>query len=66
MTEEQKHWIDTANYETFLLRHRFAPLEDEMFQGDSYAYFVKKMNEAAAKLSAEEMVATSKRVGWKL
>ena len=65
MTEDQKQWMDTADYETLLQRNRFGSFGDTIFLDESGAYFMKSMAREKAKLSVEEQVATSKRIGWK-
>jgi hypothetical protein len=63
MTEEQKRWIDNADYESLLYRWRFAPVGDTFFQGDTGDYFKKVM---AEKRDADPggHVRASKNIGW--
>jgi len=63
MTDTEKAWIDSADYETLLRRWRFSEMTDSIFQGESGKYYSDRMfslrnaNETAA-------VAASKRIGW--
>ena len=39
MTNVEKQWIDSADYEQLLRRWRYAPVGDSMFQGDTGQYY---------------------------
>lgn len=62
MTTEQKKWIDEASLFQLLERWRNAPVGDEMFQGDTGAYY----SDAMCKKRSEDngkWVAASKAIG---
>ena len=63
MTEEQKKWIDDADYETLLRQWRFGKTGDPLFQGETGEYYKKVM---AEKRDADPVgaVAASKSIGW--
>ncbi len=65
MKDSNKEWIDNANYKKLLHRWRFADSDDEMFLGDTGKYYTKRMSILKHKLSYDEQVAMSKRVGWR-
>ena len=65
MTEDQKCWMDNADYEAFLRRNRFGPLGDTIFLDESGKYFLVSMSKAASKLTTNEKATISKRIGWK-
>jgi hypothetical protein len=62
--KEHKDWIDAASYADMLRRHRFAPVGDPMFVGDTGEYFAKVMNEKKIAIGHKQAVAISKRIGW--
>jgi len=64
MTNKQKKWIDSADYEALLRRWRFAPSEDAMFQGETGEYYRKVMAKRAAGLDPAARVNASKSIGW--
>ncbi len=64
MNEKLRETIDLFSYENMLKLHRFAPIGSRYFKGDVGTYFAKVMAEKKSKLSNEECVAISKRVGW--
>ena len=64
MTNEQKHWIDNADYETLLRHWRFAPPGDAMFQGATGEHYAKIMAERKATVGNAEHARTSKSIGW--
>lgn len=63
--EELKAMVDGASYEELLRKNRFAPSGDPLFQGEMGEYTIASMNRKKAELSDGEVVAISKRVGWK-
>jgi hypothetical protein len=63
MTDEQKRWIDNANYEQLLRRWRFAPTGDLMFQGDTGDYY-KEVMFKKRDANPDEAVQASKNIGW--
>jgi hypothetical protein len=66
MTEEEKiDWIKTASYEDLLRRWRFEPIGTaEWFLGPVGKVFRTRMQQCREKLSIEEAMEISKRVGW--
>ena len=64
MTNEQKSWIDDADYETLLNRWRHGTIGDSMFQDETGDYYKKIMLEKKKALNSGEQVAASKSVGW--
>lgn len=64
LTEKLKAEIDNKNYEELLRRWRFAPVGDQMFQGESGEYWGKRMTELRGTLEDEEHVRVSKKIGW--
>lgn len=57
--------IDELSYEDCLRLVRFAPTGHPYFQNGIVAdYFNAHMNEKRASLTAEEVVAISKKIGW--
>jgi len=65
MTDEQKRWIDNATYDRLLGHWRNAPIGDPMFQGDTGDYYRNVMNKKRAAMTAEDLAAASKRIGWR-
>lgn len=61
MNEQDKQWIDNADYETLLHRWRFAPAGDKIFSGEIGVYYEQIMKEKREQVDA---AAASKRVGW--
>lgn len=66
MTNEEKDWIDNATYDQLLWKWRFTDLSEAIFQGACGTYFAEVMAKHRMDMSAQEKVATSKRVGWDL
>ena len=64
MSESQRKWIDDASYEEMLARWRFAAIGDQMFQGETGAYYAKVMHQKRDALSHSGQVSASKSVGW--
>lgn len=64
MTDEQKKWIDNASYSELLRRWRFAPVGDQMFQGDTGDYYDKVMQKKKADIGSQLAVQISKDIGW--
>lgn len=60
-----KEWLKNASYESLLRRWRFAPLDDPAFVGETGELFSERLNEERSKLTHDERVAVSKKVGWK-
>ena len=58
-------WVKNASYESLLRRWRFAPLGDPAFVGKTGEMFSQRLNEERAKLTHDERVAVSKKVGWR-
>ena len=65
MTEKTKQYIDSLSYYEMLSKWRFSPAGTTLFQGETGKYFSKRMNEKKKELTHEELVATSKQLGWK-
>jgi len=66
LTDELKAEIDAKPYHELLYKCRFAPIGDEMFQGESGKYWGKRMAELRSVPGGDEMhTAASKRIGWK-
>ena len=63
MTDEQKKWIDDADYETLLRQWRLGETGDSLFQGETGGYYKKVM---AEKRDADPAgaVAATKSIGW--
>lgn len=61
----QRKWIKNATYEELLRKHRFAPLNDELFIGNLGKYFGEIMCKKKQKLTPGEQVQASKNIGWK-
>ncbi len=64
MTEEEKQWIDGADYEQLLSRWRNAPIGDRIFQGETGQYYGKVMREKRDSVGHAGAVAASKSIGW--
>lgn len=56
--------IDKMPYEEMLRRWRYAPVGDEMFQGESGVYFGDVMWKKRDAMSPGGAVRASKNVGW--
>lgn len=63
MTNEQKKWIDEASYSQLLKRWRFGD-GDNIFQGETGAYYAKVMTERREALEPGQHTAISKIIGW--
>lgn len=63
LTPEIKAQIDSKSHYDLLRRIRFAPLGDEMMQGESGEYWMKRRGELQDK-DPGLAVADSKRMGW--
>ena len=63
VAEEQKKWIDDADYETLLRQWRFGEIGSLLFQGETGEYYKKVM---AEKRDADPggAVTASKSIGW--
>lgn len=65
LTGDNKKYIDSLPYEALLARWRFAPSGDAWFQGDTGAYWGKRMSELRDLPGGNEKhVQTSKSIGW--
>lgn len=64
MTDEQKRWIDKADYEELLQRWRFAPVGNPLFQGDTGEYYRKIMTKKKQQICVSARVQASKAIGW--
>ncbi len=64
MNDKLKEIIDLFSYENMIKLHRFAPSGNRYFLGDTGIYFAKVMSEKKSKLSTEECIKISKKVGW--
>jgi hypothetical protein len=64
MDEQQKKWIDEANYESLLRRWRFAEPGSPWFQGETGNYFAQVFNRKRQEVGDAEHVRASKSVGW--
>jgi hypothetical protein len=62
MTQEQKEWIDSANYEQLLSTYSFASAGDPMFMGECGKYYLEVMREKKHKHPNPSEV--SKLIGW--
>lgn len=63
MTNEQRNWIDNANYYELLKRWRFSE-NDCIFIGSTGQYYHKIMNQKCNALDNSERVRISKLIGW--
>lgn len=63
LTPEHKAYIDSCDIYTLLFRVRFAPVGDPWFQGETGAYWVKRLAEVRAQ-DNNAYVAASKDMGW--
>lgn len=64
MTDEEKKWIDDADYEQLLRRWRLSPCGDLMFTGETGRYYGEVLRKKRELLDHDAQIATSKRVGW--
>ena len=62
--EATKKEIDAMDYKSMLKRWRHASIGDSMFQGEVGAYFAEEMRRKKEELSAGEVVAASREIGW--
>lgn len=63
LTPERKKYIDGLHYEGLLSRWRFAPIGDQMFQGETGEYWGERMKQLRA--SGADHVGASKQIGWR-
>ena len=63
MTDDQKQWIDDADYQTLLTRWRFGKVGMEIFQGDTGQYY-KEVLARKRDADPEGAVRASKNIGW--
>ena len=64
LQETDRDWIDKATYEQMFYKYRFAPSGHKFFTGDTGIYFQLVMKKKARKMTHEELVAVSKKIGW--
>jgi len=64
LTDEDREWIDNADYITMLRRWRTAPAGDSIFCGITGRYFMDVIKRKKAELTEVEQVVASKHVGW--
>ncbi len=62
--KEMINWINKASYKDMLIRNRFSPSSDNIFQGEMGTHFFKVMNQKKNKLTNSEAVSISKNIGW--
>jgi hypothetical protein len=62
MTQEQKEWIDCANYEQLLSKWRFASAGDPMLMGECGKYYSEVMRKKKHEHPNPSEV--SKLIGW--
>lgn len=62
LTPERKAYIDSLSYEVLLDRWRHAPSGDPLFQGETGAYWQKRMSDLRA--AGADHVGASKEIGW--
>jgi len=65
LTPQTKQKIDSMSYAQLLYEWRFASLGNDMFQGETGAYFQEKMAERKKAFTDAELVQISKYIGWK-
>lgn len=63
LTAKNKAHIDSFYYEHLLSRWRFAPIGDPWFQGETGKYWGKRLKALRDKMTTEEHVAISKKLG---
>lgn len=65
LTESNKKHIDGMSYTALLSAWRFAPVGDPWFQGETGAYWGKRMRELREQPGGQDRhVAASKGIGW--
>ena len=64
MTDEQKKWIDSADYESLLRHWRNAPSGDPIFQGEAGEYYKTVLARKRDDVGNATHVAASKSIGW--
>ena len=65
LTEKNKAYIDGLGYGALLSRWRFAPVGDPWFQGETGAYWGKRMQEVRDEPGGQARhVSESKAIGW--
>jgi len=66
MKPEHKKQIDDMSYRSMLSLQRFAPIGEKnpLFEGDTYDYFKKVMDEKYEKIGNAGHVAISKELGF--
>ena len=64
LTPEAKRSIDAMSYENMLRAWRFAPIGDQMFQGETGEYFAQQMAAKRKLVGDGGHTAASKRIGW--
>lgn len=62
LTDENKEYIDSLDYQSLLEKWRYSPSGDPWFQGETGQYWRKRMNNLR-KENPSEAVAASKRIG---
>jgi hypothetical protein len=66
ITHEERKWIDTADYITLLRKWRFEPATSLYFSRDAvYNHFSKRLNMLGLRMTNEERVKISRKIGWK-
>lgn len=63
LTEKLKAEIDSKNVYDLLYQVRFAPIGNELMQGESGTYWCKKLQEKR-EADPGDYVAASKEMGW--
>lgn len=65
LTPQMKEGIDKKSYTELLYDWRFAPVGDELFQGETGEYYMARMKELRALPGGTEAhVTASKQIGW--
>jgi hypothetical protein len=65
LTPENKSHINSLDYRELLRRWRFAPIGDEMFQGETGKYWRQRMTELRQLPGGDELhTQCSKSIGW--
>jgi len=62
LTENIKQQIDKMTYSQLLYKHRFSPIGDPLFEGESGEYFAERMKEL--RIDDENHSKVSKEIGW--
>jgi hypothetical protein len=65
LTIEIKAVIDNMTVEDLLAGVRFAPIEDERFQGETGEYWLKRLSELRGQ-DNQAYVQASKTIGWEI